>query len=67
MEYKINMCDYDIKKFIEKIIKEDFIIYDWDEWLEKQDYNILKEDPNIFISVENNHELIGTCSIKKNK
>ena len=64
MEFKFNSCDYDIKEFVKKIIKDDFNINDWDEWLEEQDYNSLQEYPNYLVSAENN-DLIGTCSIKK--
>lgn len=63
IKYKINSCNYDIKKFIKTIINEFDINY-WDEWLEEQDYDILQVKPNIFISCETKNELIGTCSIK---
>ena len=64
MEFKINSCDYDIKEFVKRIIKNDFNINDWDEWLDEQDYDSLQEKPNYLASV-NNNELIGTCSIKR--
>ena len=47
IEYKINSCNYDIKKFI-KTIANEFNINYWDKWLEEQDYNILQVKPNIF-------------------
>ena len=65
MEYKINSCKYDIKKFISDIAINEFKIDYWDEWLEEQNYDILQELPNILISVEDNNKLIGICSIKK--
>lgn len=63
IEYKINSCNYDIKKFI-KTIANEFNINYWDKWLEEQDYNILQVKPNIFVSCEKQNELIGICSIK---
>ena len=63
MEYKINSCTYNIKNFISAITQEYNINY-WDEWLEKQDYTLLMQEPNIFVSCEENNELIGICSIK---
>ena len=63
MEYKVNSCNYDIKEFIKKI-KEEFEIDYWDEWLEEQDYDLLKINPNMLFSCEDNNKLIGICSIK---
>ncbi|MCR5186772.1 MAG: GNAT family N-acetyltransferase [Clostridia bacterium] len=64
MEYKINECNYDIKKFIKDNICKEFNIDYWDEWLEKQDYECLKISPNILISVEDNNSLIGIGAVK---
>ena len=64
MEYKINNCNYDIKKFIRDNICLEFNIDYWDEWLDEQDYDRLKEKPNLLISVEEKNNLIGTCGIK---
>lgn len=63
MEYKINLCKYDIKKFIDTIAKEYNINY-WDKWLQEQNYDILMQKSNIFVSCEEDDKLIGICSIK---
>ncbi len=64
MKYKINECNYDIKKFIKENICEEFKIDYWDDWLDKQDYNSLQIKPNILVSAEIENNLVGTCSIK---
>ena len=65
MQYRINSCNFSIKEFIREIAVNEFGIDYWNEWLEEQDYNILKMTPNLLISVEENNRLIGICSIKK--
>ena len=52
MIYKINDCNYDIKKFIKDDICKEFKIDYWDECLDEQDYESLKKKPNFLISVE---------------
>ena len=64
MEYKINKCNHNIKKFIKDIIHQDFNIDYWDEWLDEQDYDCLQVSPNLLISVEDGDNLIGICAVK---
>ena len=65
MEYKINDCNFDIKKFIKDNICKEFNIDYWDEWLEQQDYDCLKSSPNILISVEDKNRLVGIGAVKE--
>ncbi|MBR1540628.1 MAG: hypothetical protein IJ629_05680 [Clostridia bacterium] len=65
MEYKINECNYDIKKYIKDNICKEFNIDYWDEWLDNQDYDELKVKPNMLVSVEENNDLIGIGALLK--
>lgn len=65
MKYAINSCKYDIKEFIRNIAVNEFNINYWNDWLEKQNYDILQSKPNIIVSAEQDNELIGICSIKE--
>lgn len=64
MNYYINTCKYNIRDFIKEIITNEFNIDYWNEWLDKQDYEVLKVTPNILVSCEENDKLIGICAIK---
>ena len=65
IQYFERNCNYDIKNFIYQIIKEEYHIDYWDEWLQEQKFNELMEYPNYFIYALDNDVLVGTCSIKK--
>lgn len=65
LEYKVNSCEYDIRDFIKKIAIEEYHLEYWKDWLDSQQYDELKNLPNLLISVEDDKRLVGICSIKE--